>query len=247
MNKIINSKTFTLLLIIVVTPMLIGIVVTVPGFFSSDNDWIGFFGSYIGGVIGALVALLIVRIQINTNLSEKNNQKELNDNSILYAVIYDLKNIQRSIDNLTNIYHNQNFPEGLDRDAMFNADITIPTLDNEIWIRINYLYDHRIMLELIDFRKYHNQNSENIKSRIVYKFIEKELLEFRISKIEKKKNKNFEDLNEMKRIQEDLFLCSNEIELKTKNRKNSILLLENTEWSTKFKTIISNLEDYLNN
>lgn len=53
------------------------------GHATTDNDWIGFFGSYTGGIIGAIVALWIVKVQVKNAKEDMekqiNFQKELND------------------------------------------------------------------------------------------------------------------------------------------------------------------------
>ncbi|WP_214747857.1 hypothetical protein [Exiguobacterium sp. s189] len=72
----------TLIFLIFIMPIIIHTLMLF-GNATTDNDWIGFFGSYIGGIIGAVVALWIVNVQVKSakkGIEEQIDfQKKLND------------------------------------------------------------------------------------------------------------------------------------------------------------------------
>lgn len=54
-------------LVAVITPIIIGFVLDIPtGYLTigDENSWVGFFGSYTGGIIGGIVALIISSSQL---------------------------------------------------------------------------------------------------------------------------------------------------------------------------------------
>ncbi|WP_144641187.1 hypothetical protein [Bacillus cereus] len=70
--------------IIVCTPIILGIVLNIPtGYLTigDENSWVSFFGSYTGGIIGGIVALIIARSQF---INERKNFK-LSQRSFLSA------------------------------------------------------------------------------------------------------------------------------------------------------------------
>lgn len=66
---------------IVVIPIIIGIIVSIPGvsWLETSNDWIGFWGSYIGAIIGGLMTLLVLSATIKDShqTQEKIRRQEL--------------------------------------------------------------------------------------------------------------------------------------------------------------------------
>lgn len=68
----------TIISVIVIMPVLITLIIKIPlGSYAPGNveSWIGFYGSYVGAIIGGLVAYGAARIQIK-NIEEK--EKEFN-------------------------------------------------------------------------------------------------------------------------------------------------------------------------
>lgn len=62
-------------LTMIMIPILVHFLMTI-GKAESNNDWIGFFGSYSGGIIGGLVAFGVAKIQVKNNKEDVNNQIE---------------------------------------------------------------------------------------------------------------------------------------------------------------------------
>lgn len=76
-------------IMILVLPMLTAGAVSwnlIPGF-ETDNDWISFFGSYFGAIIGAAVALMVVKISL---IAEKTEQMRIEKNKVCSEIIMEV-------------------------------------------------------------------------------------------------------------------------------------------------------------
>lgn len=83
---------FLLPVLIGLIPVFIHKLMTVGNAVTS-NDWIGFFGSYTGGIIGGIVAFLVARVQVINSRKDVDKQldfqKEINSqNKILAERVY---------------------------------------------------------------------------------------------------------------------------------------------------------------
>ncbi|WP_306008314.1 hypothetical protein [Bacillus sp. MMSF_3353] len=75
-----NSKEIGIILAVAVfTPIILGLVLNIPTghlTIGDENSWVGFFGSYTGGIIGGIVALIIASSQvINDRKKNKESQR----------------------------------------------------------------------------------------------------------------------------------------------------------------------------
>lgn len=62
-NKKIGEYIFWFLIVIVSIPLILGAIIPIESTiinFSDSNDWIGFWGSYIGGILGGLCTLIVM-------------------------------------------------------------------------------------------------------------------------------------------------------------------------------------------
>lgn len=82
-NKLKNSiLIFSGILVIAVIPALINFLILQPSIFEfvgKGTDWLMFWGSYLGAVISAGVAFIILYIQRIDNEKQNNDNKELNE------------------------------------------------------------------------------------------------------------------------------------------------------------------------
>ncbi|HGH1669877.1 TPA: hypothetical protein ACJHMI_001342 [Bacillus cereus] len=73
------KKIFIVFTIAVITPIIIGLVLNIPtGYLTigDENSWVSFYGSYTGGIIGGIVALIIASSQlINERQKSKLSQR----------------------------------------------------------------------------------------------------------------------------------------------------------------------------
>lgn len=80
--KLDNKTKWLIVVFSFLTPVVINILMAIPSFGLAvlDNDqWLGFFGNYSGGIIGGFVAYLIASGQIKAQIDE-NKQSEIESN-----------------------------------------------------------------------------------------------------------------------------------------------------------------------
>ena len=72
-------------ILLVPMPLLVMVLVNTPGHTTTDNDWIGFFGSYFGAVLGGIITLFVLVMTLKNNesnleltLQEERKQHEEN-------------------------------------------------------------------------------------------------------------------------------------------------------------------------
>lgn len=70
---------FLSLLLILICPIIINVIMLIPcKWASGDNVWIGFWGSYLGSMLSAGAAFVILYIQRKDNHKENNNNRQAN-------------------------------------------------------------------------------------------------------------------------------------------------------------------------
>ncbi|NRS14937.1 hypothetical protein HP398_00630 [Brevibacillus sp. HB1.4B] len=67
--------------VVLLVPIIINVLVAIPNplAIQVDSVWIGFFGNYAGGIVGAFVALLIARKQTEIALEQLKDEKRNRD------------------------------------------------------------------------------------------------------------------------------------------------------------------------
>lgn len=87
-----KRQKFIIILIIVLFPIIIRILECIFGFDIDANGWIGFLGSYIGSIIGAITALMVVNIEIKNSQKEKKNDEIKQLRPYLWLFVESLEN-----------------------------------------------------------------------------------------------------------------------------------------------------------
>ncbi len=106
-NKI---QIIIIIFVIVLFPIIIGILECIFDFDIDANGWVGFLGSYIGSIIGAITALMVVNIEIKNSRKEKKNDeiKQLRPYLWLFVESIENNNVCGKIKNIglnTAIFH----------------------------------------------------------------------------------------------------------------------------------------------
>ena len=79
MQKKKKRSIFLSLLLILICPIIINVIMLIPcKWASGDNVWIGFWGSYLGSMLSAGAAFVILYIQRKDNHKENNNNRQAN-------------------------------------------------------------------------------------------------------------------------------------------------------------------------
>lgn len=80
-NKI--KKVIVIILLFLIIPIVTGVIVSVPSFsnLKTNNDWIGFWGSYFGAVLGGVITLLVMRTTLmnSKDMQHRDQKRQLCD------------------------------------------------------------------------------------------------------------------------------------------------------------------------
>lgn len=80
MKQYLKTSTVVGLIILVLLPLAVTVltsVITSPiSNFETSNDWIGFFGSYIGTILGGIITLIVMKGTINSNRDIENENRK---------------------------------------------------------------------------------------------------------------------------------------------------------------------------
>ena len=87
-----KRQKFIIILIIVLFPIIIRILECIFDFDIDANGWIGFLGSYIGSIIGAITALMVVNIEIKNSQKKKKNDEIKQLRPYLWLFVESLEN-----------------------------------------------------------------------------------------------------------------------------------------------------------
>lgn len=98
--KLFQNKKFVILLCVVgllLRPIIIAILVSLPILpkLTNNNDWIGFWGGYLGSILGGMITLFVLKITIDDN-----NKLRKRDEKISYynhLTSYTLLSVQQQV------------------------------------------------------------------------------------------------------------------------------------------------------
>lgn len=149
-------KLALIILICIIAPIIIGWGVSqdILNEWTNDNDWIGFWGSYVGAILGGLVSLYVMRYTINKTerIAELERKKEFCDNLLKELIDYHI-----------GIKH---FAQKLARSEEFDMDKAIEVSKNSEILTIkvnakkndkNYIYCESLKNDLEELTKSFNQ------------------------------------------------------------------------------------------
>lgn len=77
--KLNKSEMMKITTLIVFTPILLGLILNIPGgalTIGDESSWVGFFGNYSGGIIGGIVAFFIANSQVRQEQMARLEDKE---------------------------------------------------------------------------------------------------------------------------------------------------------------------------
>ncbi|GKV54253.1 hypothetical protein NCCP2222_02000 [Sporosarcina sp. NCCP-2222] len=172
---------------IILTPMILGMILNIPtGKYTigDESSWVGFFGNYSGGIIGAFVALIIARNELE-NLRENEERKRLiNQLHGLVRVKFELRKIVRNLKMLDDI--RSRYKE--DRGSSFSNhefDVIkheLDSLNEGNWNALN-IDNTELELNLFDLKDFYENfqrvlsiDRNNLKIKIKELELEKEIL-----------------------------------------------------------------------
>lgn len=105
------KKYWWVILMMLVSPIVINFILLVPAFYpivGRDTDWLIFWGSYLGSIISASVAFIILAIQYKQNQKENKANRQLQINTIKHQQeqnqLHSIINISAKLISITNPY-----------------------------------------------------------------------------------------------------------------------------------------------
>lgn len=175
-SKKIVKYALIFLAVIVSTPLILGAIIpiesTIPNF-SDSNDWIGFLGSYIGGILGGLCTLIVMYFTRKDTREIQDKNLEIQNELIELQKDNNLKSCRTSV-GYYSIYSGPMFKSGaefykgsnyvLSQDTIFTEGILLYKNHSEGEKQIveenikngNFASEEMILKKLIDILKYEN-------------------------------------------------------------------------------------------
>lgn len=155
------------MLIIIILPIMVGLIVSLPGTVCRENDWIGFWGGYAGGII-TLVGVFLSIIYYKEQDEKKNNE---NIRKAAFIFLNDMHDIYSSIRRIYNNYvwtmHLVTSKGGPKLDLFSNV------INDRIYINENWDQDLFLLKEKLSIAEIQDLRLINRKCKLVNDYIER--------------------------------------------------------------------------
>lgn len=161
--KLFQNKKLMILLCVVgvlLLPTIIAILVSLPILpkLTNNNDWIGFWGGYLGSILGGMITLFVLKITIEDNNRSKKREEKIYFYNHLTKLYSSLGATTGDLCMLANRYIKDNSPER--RDPFIHEFNVLYSIMTEISIllesslevyEVNKFYDkYQTIIEEID-------------------------------------------------------------------------------------------------
>lgn len=228
-----NKKLIIIVITVLTMPIVINglMSIQIPWAKGEVGDWISFYGSYIGALLGALVAFQVTKIQIKSqeDLNKKIKfNEQLSTLIILKVEIEELKKSMMSIKDSMNSYIKIN---NITEHSVVNIDNPIK-LTVKYWDSIEKVMDIDLLKELVKFKSEYEKISESLG-------VNKEDISNEIAVLANKSNTCILSAIEKQRLEEQLNYLKNKMNVQKENKRYS--------WAKIMDNSIYNmLEDIIN-
>lgn len=142
--------------IIIVTPILLGLLLNIPGgklTIGDEGSWVGFFGNYSGGIIGGLVAYVVAKQQFNQGeIKRLKINKELERVSLL-RVRFELTKTKEEFILLSKTEEDVN---EANQPIPF-VDLVIRELNSLNWSKASNISDESLLYDLMELEDFYCQ------------------------------------------------------------------------------------------
>ncbi|ATF11221.1 hypothetical protein A616_04135 [Brevibacillus brevis X23] len=157
-----KKRTFLICLLIIFTPIILGLILNIPtGFLTigDESSWVGFFGNYSGGIIGGIVAVIVAKMQVNDQINRQiKNEEEnkfINQMPALISIKYELVKMKNSI-SYAYKYRNRLFEtEDSSKDVhelLYYSTIKLYQLRDENWANMYSVTNADFHADLIELK-----------------------------------------------------------------------------------------------
>lgn len=159
-------KIILIALVCVIAPVLIGMGVSadILNDWTNDNDWIGFWGSYAGAIMGGLITLYVMHYTIKNNEDSLRIERKKNFTD---KILYELIEYHTGIDDLAGkISKNKSINMNEAKSLMILSEMLVIKLKTA-GVTTDYIYCKEVCesLELVtkkfnELLKFQNENAE---------------------------------------------------------------------------------------
>lgn len=210
-----NKKLIIIVIAVLIMPIVINVLMSIPTPWAKGEvgDWISFYGSYIGALLGALVAFQVTKMQIKSqeDLNKKIKfNEQLSTLIILKVEIEELKKSAMSIKDFMNSYIEINNI----------IDYSVVNIDNPIkltvkyWDSIEKVMDIDLLKELVKFKSEYEKISESLGSN-------KKDISNEIAALSNKSNTCLLSTIEKQQLEEQLNYLKNKMNVQKENKRYS--------------------------
>lgn len=234
------------------------------------SDWIGFYGSYIGAIIGGIVALGIVYLQSKFQQEEASRIKYINQAPIIIRVRYQIEKCHKSLRILKNTADNtpqemidkmyrelsEELPEEIRKEiAKIQAmgflsrstfqNVNAIEIKNEYWQNIDSIVDKKLLISLITFKEEYVNMTDILKTNIDKLQSQIKNIDLKISKIHTKERLSNNDRQTLEDLEMEKLLLVNKLKVAENDKKANWQRIQSGALVEASKEILSNLDNIL--
>ncbi|MGG3663610.1 hypothetical protein [Bacillus gobiensis] len=238
-------KTFwkyaLIILIVSLFPVVINLALYQKIFFGKGNDWLSFWGNYTGGLISAIVAYIVVKYQIKSDLAKEKYIRTINQLPALLRVMIELekyfKELQRVKEEREILNHNSS--EEFDIDNPINENqylIELPQSDD--FPLLEKVEDMDLYIHLIRCFNFYRDFSSAMNYDMLLAYRKRSDLQITASDLSKE-----EKYSKIPVVHQQIELITNELTV-YKNKKTSCWkTFYEDDMLSKFKEVLSRLDN----
>ena len=166
-KKLLTKNKWALVIKLILIPIAIYALSVIPLFPSGNNDWAGFWGGYLGSIMGILGAILIMQ---KTSKEEKNNNKKAEKRQFYNQIIHDFSSIEARYKGLLNqVSYKDNAEKILiekDKKTFLNECIQLNQIVFECTLHLQLAYQSQYYYRIEKLTKSFNDYNEICKKII---------------------------------------------------------------------------------
>lgn len=167
LKKLLSKNKWALVITLILIPIAIYALSVIPLFPSGNNDWAGFWGGYLGSIMGILGAILIMQ---KTSKEEKNNNKKAEKRQFYNQIIHDFSSIEARYKGLLNqVSYKDNAEKILiekDKKTFLNECIQLNQIVFECTLHLQLAYQSQYYYRIEKLTKSFNDYNEICKKII---------------------------------------------------------------------------------
>ena len=147
-SKLIIILGVIILILLILAPRMVPTVWTQ----GSTSDWILFYGSYLGAILGGLVAFAVARIQVKALENQEKNRRIIQQLPALIQLKFEVEKAKKFMGDKKKLADNK------DRINLTGINLTMSThhpnvINKELWYQMDKIEDAELMADIVRFRE----------------------------------------------------------------------------------------------